>query len=111
TRGIQEMHGLPFTVLTPAFIAKEREGGEPRAAVKPAGQDDVVGQRFGFSGKIGKDTLSNVAREIRLGDLPQSSGINQVRVPADQLTERRLGAGSGVFPQKLRVCLRLHFTY
>ena len=105
------MHGLPFTVLAAAFIAQESECGEPRAAVEPAGQHNVTGQRFGFAGKVGKDALRNVAREVRLDDLTQSGGIDQVRVPADELTERRLGAIAGVFTQKLRVCLRLHFTY
>ena len=109
-RGDQELHGLPFTVLTAAFIAKQSECGEPRAAVEPAGQHDVTRQRFRFAGKVGKDALSDVAREFRLDDLSQSRGIDQVRVPAHQLTERPFRAVAGVVPQKLRVRLRLHST-
>ena len=56
-----------------------------------------------------KDSLRNFLCVMRVADVPQCDGINQVDVPRHQLGERFIGMIFRILPQQHAVIRWLHF--
>jgi hypothetical protein len=102
---------LLFAGLAAAVTAKHLAGSIQCGAMEPSSQDDVLRQGGGFAGKVGKDQLRDVLRQVGIAiGLAEGRGIDEGKMPGNELAESRFGAVGGKLAQELAV-IGHHFTY
>src|SRR5581483_11425833 len=95
--------GFLFAVLTASAQGQSFGGGISRGAVKPAGNDRPGTQRTGFARQNNENRLRNLLRQMRVTNLAQRHGIDQVDMPRHQGGERLFGFESCILPHEVQV--------
>jgi hypothetical protein len=103
-------HKLFLALAAAVFRAHEFAGGEMGAGVEPAGQAFTAGQGSGLAGEVGENTLGDIVREVSVtANLPQSSGIDEIDVPPDELSECYFGPSLDVLAKQFIIWLHINF--
>ena len=93
---------LLFAPLAALIGAHKLRRRETSGAMQPAGKHDVLREHRGLSCEVRKNELRYVLCEVDItANPPQRRGIDEVKVPLDQLAESGLRAISGVTAQQL----------
>ena len=79
---------LLFAAVTPGFASHKIAGGQPGGLKQPTGKRFVMAQLDRLSCEQDKDRLRNFLRLMRIADVPQCHGINQIDVPSHQRGKR-----------------------
>ena len=105
---IVHFSGLPFTILTAAFVSHERGGDVPCAPMQPAAQHDVLGNLPGQPRQIREHRLRDIFGPVGVAvDQPHGRRINEVNVTRHQFAKRLLRAVGGVLRKQCPVIRHL----
>jgi hypothetical protein len=87
------IHGgcLLFVAVAAGFTSDGARSDKASCAEEPAGQNGFAIEGRGLAGQNQKDRLGDVLGQVRVANLAQGGGVNQVEVPVDQFGKGFIG--------------------
>src|SRR5262249_53295081 len=95
--------GFLFPVLSPPTQGQSFGGCISGRAVKPGGNHGLGTERTSLTRQDDEDGLRNLLRQVRVANLTQRNGIDQIDVPRYEGGERLLGFASCILPHEVHV--------
>ena len=112
TRSVQNrLHiGLLFTAMTPGFASYKITRGQTSGMKQPTGKRLLMAQWQRLFRQNNEDRLRDFLSLMRIADLPQGDGINQIDVPRHQCCKRFIRMMFGIPAQQRAVIRGLHLA-